>query len=74
MSNTSFRSKSTEQHAPRVAVIGAGPGGLAAAARLIDADVDVEIFEASADLGGLARSLTLWDQPVELSAHIFQKI
>jgi len=55
----------------RVGVIGAGPGGLAAAARLADAGVSVDLFEGSNELGGLARSISLWDRQLELSAHIF---
>ncbi len=58
--------------APRVAVIGGGPAGLAAAARLSEAGILVDLFEAGAELGGLARSITLWGKPVELSAHIFR--
>jgi dimethylaniline monooxygenase (N-oxide forming) len=36
----------------RVAVIGAGPGGLVAAKHAIEAGFDVSVFEASDDLGG----------------------
>jgi hypothetical protein len=36
----------------RVAVIGAGPGGLVAAKHALEAGFDVAIFEASRDLGG----------------------
>lgn len=36
----------------RVAVIGAGPGGLVAAKHAIQAGFDVSVFEASGDLGG----------------------
>lgn len=36
----------------RVAVIGAGPGGLAAAKHAIEAGFDTTVFEASDDLGG----------------------
>lgn len=36
----------------RVAVIGAGPGGLCAAKHALEAGFDVEVFEASDDLGG----------------------
>lgn len=36
----------------RVAVIGAGPGGLAAAKHALEAGFDVTVFEASDDLGG----------------------
>ena len=36
----------------RVAIVGAGPGGLAAAKYAIEAGLDVTVFEASDDLGG----------------------
>jgi dimethylaniline monooxygenase (N-oxide forming) len=36
----------------RIAVVGAGPGGLAAAKYAIEAGFDVTVFEASDDLGG----------------------
>jgi dimethylaniline monooxygenase (N-oxide forming) len=38
--------------ATRVAIVGAGPGGLAAAKYAIEAGLDVTVFEASDDLGG----------------------
>jgi dimethylaniline monooxygenase (N-oxide forming) len=37
---------------PRVAIVGAGPGGLTAAKYAIEAGFDVTVFEASDDLGG----------------------
>ena len=37
---------------PRVAIVGAGPGGLVAAKYALDAGFDVTVFEASDDLGG----------------------
>ncbi len=55
----------------RVAVIGAGPAGLTAAYQLAKAGVEVEVFEASGSVGGLARSFTLWDQTVDLGPHRF---
>ena len=39
-------------HGARVAIIGAGPGGLAAAKHALEAGFDVSVFEASGDLGG----------------------
>ncbi len=36
----------------RVAVIGAGPGGVVAAKHLIEAGISPTVFEASDDLGG----------------------
>ncbi len=54
--------------APRIAVVGAGPAGLAAARALKDAGLDFTVFERHADVGGL------WDpdnpgSPVYDSAH-----
>jgi len=63
---------SNEQRPLTIGVIGGGPGGLAAAARLAEHGVSVHLFEASAELGGLARSIQLWGKPMELSAHIFR--
>src|SRR3954463_3803990 len=36
----------------RIAVIGAGPGGLVSAKHALEAGFDVTVFEASGDLGG----------------------
>jgi protoporphyrinogen oxidase len=55
----------------RVAIIGAGPAGLAAGEVLSRRDVQVEIFEASDTVGGMARSFALWGQTVDLGPHRF---
>ena len=54
-----------------VAVIGAGPAGLATAYTLAKLGVPVELFEASPHVGGMARSFELWDQTVDLGPHRF---
>lgn len=53
------------------AVIGAGPAGLATAFTLSRAGVPVRVFEASAAVGGMARSLRLWGHTVDLGPHRF---
>ncbi|WP_433050355.1 FAD-dependent oxidoreductase [Dactylosporangium sp. CS-033363] len=50
----------------RVAVIGAGPAGATAAYCLAKAGVEVDVYEASGGVGGLARSVDLWGQTVGL--------
>lgn len=55
----------------RVAIIGAGPAGLTAAYKLQQAGIEVEIFEASPHIGGLARSIDLWGHRVDLGPHRF---
>lgn len=55
----------------RVAVIGAGPAGLTAAYQLAKEGVHVEVFEAGPAVGGMARSIRLWNQTVDLGPHRF---
>lgn len=55
--NSGFARPSIAHHgAARVAVIGAGPNGLTAAAVLAQAGCRVEVFEAAAHIGGSART------------------
>lgn len=54
-----------------VAIIGAGPAGLAAALRLSRDGVPVDVYEAAPVVGGLARTLDLWGERVDLGSHIF---
>ena len=55
----------------KVAVIGAGPAGMTAAYQLAKAGIEVEVFEATPCIGGLARTLELWNQKVDLGPHRF---
>lgn len=55
----------------KVAVIGAGPAGLTAAYNLQLGGIDVTVFEASDQVGGMARSFHLWGQIVDLGPHRF---
>jgi len=56
--------------ARRVAVIGAGYAGLAAAVTLAAAGIRTEVFEASRTLGGRARSIDIEGSTVDNGAHI----
>ena len=55
----------------RTVVIGAGPAGLTAAYQLSKETPEVVVFEADSCVGGLARSLHLWGQTVDLGPHRF---
>ncbi|MEV0757899.1 FAD-dependent oxidoreductase [Streptosporangium sp. NPDC050280] len=55
----------------KVAVIGAGPAGATAAYVLAKNGVEVDLYEASAHMGGMARSMELWGQVVDIGPHRF---
>lgn len=55
----------------RVGVIGAGPAGITAAYQLARQGAHVEVFEASAHVGGMSRTFELWGQKVDLGPHRF---
>ncbi|WEK61759.1 MAG: FAD-dependent oxidoreductase [Candidatus Microbacterium colombiense] len=57
----------------RVAVIGAGLAGATAAAGLVDAGMEVTVFEARDRVGGrvLSKSDDSWPMPVQLGAWLF---
>jgi protoporphyrinogen oxidase len=55
----------------KVAVIGAGPAGITAAYELAKAGIQVEVFEAAPQVGGLAKTIDLWGQHVDLGPHRF---
>ena len=56
----------------KVIVIGAGPAGLTAAYELSkDSNLKVIVYEEAGELGGMCKSLTLWDCIVDLGPHRF---
>lgn len=54
-----------------VAVIGAGPAGMTAAYSLAKKGCYVDVYEASPSVGGLAKTIELWNQKVDLGPHRF---
>ncbi|KLK91968.1 hypothetical protein AA309_16160 [Microvirga vignae] len=44
-------------HPPRVAIVGAGPGGLASAMRLAREGISVTVFKSETALGGRTRTI-----------------
>jgi protoporphyrinogen oxidase len=55
----------------RVGIIGAGPAGLAAAYSLGKLGIPVDVFEAGSMVGGMAKTIDLWGQKVDLGPHRF---
>ena len=55
----------------RAVIIGAGPAGLTAAYLLTMAGVPVVVLEASAHVGGMAATIELWGQRVDIGPHRF---
>jgi protoporphyrinogen oxidase len=54
-----------------IAIIGAGPAGLTAGFILSKQGIDVSVFEASDSVGGMAKTIPLWGQLVDLGPHRF---
>ncbi|MBK8808080.1 MAG: FAD-dependent oxidoreductase [Bacteroidales bacterium] len=55
----------------KIIIIGAGPAGLSCAFHLAKHGHNVEVYEASNLIGGMARSFDLWNQRVDLGPHRF---
>jgi protoporphyrinogen oxidase len=55
----------------KVAVIGAGPAGITAAYQLSKEISSVDLYEAGPSVGGLAKSVELWGQTVDIGPHRF---
>ncbi len=55
----------------KVAVIGAGPAGITAAYVLAKNGISVDLYEASGRVGGMAKTIELWDQKVDIGPHRF---
>lgn len=55
----------------KIAIIGAGPAGITAAYQLAKEGYEVEIYEASDAIGGMSKTIDLWNQKVDLGPHRF---
>ena len=55
----------------KVAVIGAGPAGMTAGYELSKKIKQVEVFEASSSVGGMSKTIELWNQKVDIGPHRF---
>ncbi len=55
----------------KIIIIGAGPAGLTTGYLLTKKKFSVDVYEITDDVGGMARSLQLWGQTVDLGPHRF---
>ncbi len=55
----------------KIAVIGAGPAGMTAAYVLAKNGIKVDLYEASDRVGGMSRTIELWNQRVDIGPHRF---
>jgi protoporphyrinogen oxidase len=55
----------------KIIIIGAGPAGLSAAYAISKKGRFVEIFGKAEFVGGMARSIDIWGQRVDLGPHRF---
>ena len=55
----------------KIAIVGAGPAGITAAYELAKAGFDVTVYEASDCVGGLSKTIDLWNQKIDLGPHRF---
>ena len=57
----------------KIAIIGAGPAGLTAAYELSKQgqEVTVHVYEAGTSVGGMCKTITLWDTKVDIGPHRF---
>lgn len=55
----------------KVAVIGAGPAGMTAGYELSKKIKEIDIYEASQSVGGMSKTIDLWNQRVDIGPHRF---
>jgi protoporphyrinogen oxidase len=55
----------------KISIIGGGPAGITAAYLLSKRNIQVDIYEAGPQVGGLSKSIELWNQKVDLGPHRF---
>ncbi|MBE9584295.1 NAD(P)-binding protein [Mucilaginibacter sp. JRF] len=55
----------------KIAIIGAGPAGLTIAHELSKNGIKVDVYDRANEVGGFARSISLWNKNVEIGPHFF---
>lgn len=55
----------------KIAIIGAGPAGMTAAYQLSKKIKGLDLYEASSSVGGMSKTIDLWEQKVDIGPHRF---
>lgn len=55
----------------KIIIIGAGPAGISCAYQLAKRNICVDVYESASIVGGMAKTIELWDQKVDLGPHRF---
>ena len=55
----------------KIGIIGAGPAGITCAYKLAKKRLFVDVYESGSTAGGMAKTIELWDQKVDLGPHRF---
>ena len=55
----------------KVVIVGAGPAGLSAGRVLVEHGYDVEIYEIDSKVGGMSKSIAMFEQIVDIGPHRF---
>lgn len=55
----------------KIGIIGAGPAGISCAYQLAQKNIEVDLYEADSVVGGMAKTIELWNQKVDLGPHRF---
>jgi protoporphyrinogen oxidase len=55
----------------KIAIIGAGPAGMTAGYELAKKIKDVDVYEAGPAVGGMAKTIDLWNQKIDIGPHRF---
>lgn len=55
----------------KIAIIGAGPAGMTAGYELSKKIKDVDVYEAGSAVGGMAKTIDLWNQKIDIGPHRF---
>lgn len=55
----------------KIGIVGAGPAGLSAAYQLVKEGYEVDLYEAADAVGGMCRTMQLWNHKVDVGPHRF---